>query len=56
VVLTWIQSYVRDAARRELLYELNLAREALLREAPGTPTTGYVDRSFANLMRMWAEL
>ncbi|MCO5763265.1 MAG: Fe2+-dependent dioxygenase, partial [Chromatiaceae bacterium] len=56
VALTWIQSYVRDAARRELLYELNLAREALLREAPGTPTTGYVDRSFANLMRMWAEL
>jgi PKHD-type hydroxylase len=56
VVLTWIQSYVRDPARRELLYELNLAREAMLREAPEAETTGYVDKSYANLMRMWAEV
>jgi PKHD-type hydroxylase len=56
VVLTWVQSYVRDAAQRELLYELNLARERLLKDAPGTETAGYVDRSYANLLRMWAEL
>jgi PKHD-type hydroxylase len=56
VALTWIQSYVRDAARRELLYELNLARERLLKDAPGAETTGYVDRSYANLVRMWADL
>jgi len=56
VALTWIQSYVRDAAQRELLYELNLAREKLLQEAPGQETTGYVDRSYANLLRMWADL
>jgi PKHD-type hydroxylase len=56
VALTWIQSYVRDAARRELLYELNLARERLLKDSPGTETTGYVDRCYANLVRMWADL
>jgi PKHD-type hydroxylase len=56
VALTWVQSYVRDPARRELLYELNLAREDLLRSAPGTATTGYVDRSYANLLRMWGDL
>jgi len=56
VALTWIQSYVRDPARRELLYELNLAREALHKTAPGQATTGYVDRSYANLLRMWADL
>ncbi len=56
VALTWIQSYVRDPGRRELLYELNRAREMLLKEAPGTEATGYVDRSYANLLRMWAEL
>lgn len=56
VVLTWIQSYVRDAARRELLYELNIAREKLLKEAPQEETTGYVDKSYANLLRMWADL
>lgn len=56
VALTWVQSYVRDPARRELLYELNLAREQLLRESPGGATTGYVDRSYANLLRMWGDL
>jgi PKHD-type hydroxylase len=56
VALTWIQSYVRDPARRELLYELNLARECLLREAPGAEHTGHVDRSYANLVRMWSDI
>lgn len=56
VALTWIQSYVRDPARRELLYELNLARERLLKDAPGEDATGYVDRAYANLLRMWGEL
>jgi len=56
VALTWIQSYVRDPARRELLYELNLAREHLQKEAPGAEHTGYVDRSYANLVRMWSDL
>jgi PKHD-type hydroxylase len=56
VALTWIQSYVRDAARRELLFELDQAREALLEREPEGQTTQYVDRSYANLLRMWAEL
>jgi PKHD-type hydroxylase len=56
VAVTWIQSYVRDPARRELLYELNLAREKMLKEAPEEETTGYVDRSYANLLRIWAEV
>ena len=56
VALTWIQSYVRDPARRELLYELNLARERLLKTAPEEDTTAYVDRSYANLVRMWSDL
>lgn len=56
VALTWIQSYVRDPQRRELLYELNLAREHLLRTDPGAEHTGYVDRSYANLVRMWSDL
>ncbi|WPL16140.1 PKHD-type hydroxylase [Thiorhodovibrio winogradskyi] len=56
VVLTWIQSYVRDPAQRELLYELNQAREQLLKDAPEAGHTAYVDRSYNNLLRMWAEL
>ncbi len=56
VALTWIQSFVRDAARRELLYELNQSREALLRTEPDSDLSKNVDRSYVNLLRMWAEV
>lgn len=56
VALAWIQSYVRDPAKRELLYELNLAREHLLSKFSGEEHTGYVDKSYANLMRMWSDV
>jgi PKHD-type hydroxylase len=56
VALTWIQSYIRDAARRELLFELDQARNHLLKTEPDADHTKYVDRSYANLLRMWAEV
>ena len=56
VALAWIQSYVREPERRELLYELHLAREHLLRAQPDAEHTRYVDRSYVNLLRMWSEL
>ncbi|MCG6967826.1 MAG: Fe2+-dependent dioxygenase [Chromatiaceae bacterium] len=56
VALTWIQSFVRDAARRELLYELDQAREQLLRSDPQSDVAKNVDRSYVNLLRMWAEV
>ncbi len=56
VAVTWLQSMVRDPARRELLYELNLAREKLMREKPDAEETAQVDHSYTNLVRMWAEV
>jgi PKHD-type hydroxylase len=56
VAVTWVQSAIRDPARRELLYELNVAREKLLRDFPDARETALVNRSFVNLMRMWGEL
>lgn len=56
VCLAWIQSYVKDAHKRELLYELNIARETLMKQEPESQTIGYVDKSYANLVRMWSEL
>jgi len=56
VVLFWIQSHIRDAARRELLYELNRARETLLKADAQAEPAQQVDRCYANLMRMWAEV
>jgi PKHD-type hydroxylase len=56
VALTWIQSFVRDAAKRELLFELDQAREKMLANNSEAQETRYVDRSYVNLLRMWAEV
>ncbi|HVP07999.1 MAG TPA: Fe2+-dependent dioxygenase [Burkholderiales bacterium] len=56
VAVTWVQSVVRDPARRELLYGLNLAREKLLKDAPEAEETAQVNAAYLNLIRMWSEL
>ena len=56
VAVTWIQSMIRQAERRELLYELNQARENLMREQPDSDITHQVDHSYVNLIRIWSEL
>lgn len=56
VAVTWTQSMVRDAAKRELLYALGTAREKLLKENAGSDETKKIDISYVNLVRMWAEI
>lgn len=56
VAVTWVQSLVRDPARRELLYGLNLAREKLLQNAPEAEETAQVNAAYLNLIRMWTDL
>lgn len=51
----WAQSLIRDAARRELLFELDSARRALFRQGGKTAEFDLVTKSFSNLLRMWAE-
>ena len=56
VAVTWVQSLVRDPAKRELLYELNQVRERLLNEMPDHPDTARINTVYVNLFRMWSEL
>lgn len=56
VAVTWAQSMIRDPAKRELLYQLNQARESLLKQRPDDIETKQVDVSYVNLFRMWSEL
>lgn len=56
VAVTWVQSLVRDPTRRELLYQLNQARESLLKQSPEARETAQVNNSYVNLIRMWSEL
>ena len=55
VMVTWLQSQVRQAERRALLFDLWQAREALLAETPEGEPTKRVDVSYVNLLRMWAD-
>lgn len=56
VAVTWSQSMIRDPAKRELLYQLNQARESLLKQRPDDTETKQIDISYVNLFRMWSEL
>jgi len=55
VMVTWLQSQVREAERRALLFDLWQAREKLLEESPEGEATKRVDVSYVNLLRMWVE-
>jgi PKHD-type hydroxylase len=60
--VTWVQSLVRDPARREVLFDLDTARRASFGNADGMglPRAGVdtfqlLAKTYANLLRMWAE-
>lgn len=54
-VVSWLQSLIRDPARRELLFELDTARRALFDREGKSREFDLISRSFTNLLRMWAE-
>lgn len=56
VAVTWLQSLVRDPARRELLHELNSVRERLLAADPESEDARLVNKTYVNLVRMWGDL
>lgn len=55
-VVFWIQCLVADAAKRELLNDLNLAYETVMRENPNSEGLQPVQRVHANLVRMWSDI
>ncbi|GMQ92234.1 MAG: Fe2+-dependent dioxygenase [Gammaproteobacteria bacterium] len=56
VSVLWIQSLVRDAASREILFNLDLAREKMQYSNPEASETRCVDYAYTNLVRMWSEV
>ena len=56
VAVTWLQSLVRDPARRELLHKLNSVRERMLASAAESEDTKLINKTYVNLVRMWGEI
>jgi PKHD-type hydroxylase len=55
VAVGWIQSRVRDAERRELLFDLDTARRSLFQREGKSETFDLISRSYSNLLRRWGE-
>jgi len=54
--IVWLQSMVRDPGQRELLFELDQARNKLLADNPDAQETKQVDRTYVNVVRMWSQV
>lgn len=54
--IIWVQSMVRDPARRELLWDLENAKRDIFGREGKSEAFDAVSRSHANLLRMWAEV
>jgi PKHD-type hydroxylase len=52
----WIQSMVRDDARRSMLYEMDTAIQRINRDVPNHPSAVQLTGVYHNLLRTWAEL
>jgi PKHD-type hydroxylase len=51
----WIQSLVREDARRALLFDLDSAIRRLAQDVPDNPGIAQASRVYQNLLRQWSE-
>jgi PKHD-type hydroxylase len=56
VAVTWLQSTIRDPAKREILYNLSQARETMIKTVPESAELEQVSNSYVNLLRMWSDI
>lgn len=55
VAAGWARSFIRDAAKRELLFDLDTARRRLFEREGKSAEFDLLSKSAANLLRMWSE-
>ena len=56
VAVTWLQSTIRDPAKREILYNLSQARETLIKTSAGSQELEQLSNGYVNLLRMWTDI
>ncbi|RYV00965.1 Fe2+-dependent dioxygenase [Shewanella sp. OPT22] len=54
VALTWIESLVSDASQREILFDLDSARKAIMQQSGKSNEFDLITKSHSNLLRRWA--
>lgn len=56
VAVGWVQSLVRSASDREILFDLETARRVIFSRDGKTAEFDLISKSIANLLRKWAEV
>ena len=56
VAVGWVQSTIRDASDREILFDLETARRAVFAKSGKTAEFDLISKSIANLLRKWADV
>jgi PKHD-type hydroxylase len=51
----WVQSMVREEAKRDILFELDAGLQQLGRDAPGHPSLVRLAGAYHNLLRLWSD-
>jgi PKHD-type hydroxylase len=55
VAVGWVQSHVRSADQREILFDLDTARRTLFAKSGKSEEFDQLSKSVANLLRMWGD-
>jgi PKHD-type hydroxylase len=55
VAVAWVQSLVREPSQREILFDLDTVRRAIFTKQGKTIEFDLISKSYANLLRKWAD-
>lgn len=56
VAVTWVQSVVRSAEQREVLYDIDKVRRSIFKEKGKDRDFDLLSKTHANLMRLWSDV
>jgi PKHD-type hydroxylase len=51
----WVQSLIRDSVQRDMLFDLDAVRRSLFQKEGKTTEFDLITKTYANLLRQWAE-
>ncbi len=54
--VSWVQSFVREPSEREILFDLDTAKQIVFQKYGKTAEFDLISKSYANLLRKWAEV
>ncbi|MGB3641757.1 MAG: Fe2+-dependent dioxygenase [Rivularia sp. (in: cyanobacteria)] len=54
--VSWVQSFVRESSEREILFDLDTAKQIMFQKYGKTPEFDLISKTHANLLRKWAEV